>query len=256
MVRLVAIASAAIVVVVVGVGCDARLGHPAGTSADSNNPGGSNDSGGGSGDAGGSGAAACATGRVVYLEFEGATLAQTNTASDATQSKAVWMGVASATLPKFRPNAADRATQIADVVNLIKQKLSVAPEITVVTTRPAAGPYFMIGFGGVHQTVNVPYLYAVNRLDCGDTATKNDVAWVFEDSPTTQKTADFAVGSILFGLGATGTTDTNDCMCGWLTNCQPSNNACTVSPAISAAISCPNQTNPQNEVSILHSFCQ
>ena len=80
--------------------------------------------------------------------------------------------------------------------------------------------------------------------------------WVFEDTPSSQKAADFAIGAILFGLGATGTTDPGDCMCGWLTQCQASNGACTVSSSINAALSCPNQTNPQDEVAILHSFCQ
>lgn len=126
----------------------------------------------------------CASGRVLYLDFEGATLTAANTASDATQNQAVWLGVGTATLPKFRPNAGDRATQIADTVGDIRTALAAFPEIQIVTTRPATGPYFMIGFGGAHQTANVPYLYAVNRLDCNDAATKSDVAWVFEDAET------------------------------------------------------------------------
>jgi hypothetical protein len=199
--------------------------------------------------------AACASGRVVYLSFEGESLAAANGASDSTKNQAVWMGVGAATLPKFRNGVADRTTQIADVTNLIKQKLAAVPEIKIVTTRPPAGPYFMVGFGGNHTTVNVPYLYAVNRLDCGDTATKNDLAWVFDDAPTTQKVADFAVGSILFGLGATGTNDSNDCMCGWLTACQPSNNACTLGAGIATTGQCAGQ-NTEDETAILHTFCQ
>jgi len=245
----------AAVVVVLVAGCDAHLGTPAGTAIDAP-PGSSSDGPGGSSpDAPGS-SAACANGRVVFLDFEGETLTQATGASDATQNMAVWMGVGSATLPKFRDGVAGRAGQISQVTDLVKQKLAGIPEITVVTARPANGPYFMVGFGGAHQTVNVPYLYAVNRLDCGDAATKNDLAWVFEDAPSTQKAADFAVGSILFGLGATGTNDVNDCLCGWLTACQPANAACTISSSVTAALSCPNQTNPQDEVAILHTFCQ
>jgi hypothetical protein len=247
----------ALAVAVLALGCDARLGPTVGETADASpngvDPDAAMTDNNGSADA--APLQACANGRVVYLEFEGATLTQASSASDATQNQAVWMGVGQATLPGFRPNAADRAAQIAEVTDLVKQKLAGIPEITIVTTRPATGPYVMIGFGGVHQTVNVPYLYAVNRLDCGDAA-KSDLAWVFEDTPTTQKAADFAVGSILFGLGATGTTSSNDCMCGWLTQCQPSNGACTLSSSIDAALSCPNQTNPQDEVALLHTFCQ
>ena len=238
--------------------CDARLGPMSSSNSDVDAAGGgsNNDASSSTTTDAPTSSAACANGRVVYLEFEGVALAQASGASDATKNKAVWLGVASATLTKFRPNATDRTQQIADVTSLVKQKLANIPQVTVVTTRPAAGPYFMVGFGDVHTTANVPYLYAVNRLDCGDSATKSDLAWVFEDAPTTQKAADFAVGSILFGLGATGTNDVNDCMCGWLTPCQPSNTPCTLGTAETASLQCPNQTNPQNEVQILQNFCQ
>jgi hypothetical protein len=244
-----------VVLCVLAAGCNARLGAASQVGDDQYVD--ANGSGSGSGSGQHDAAVPlCATGRQVYLEFEGATITQAQNASDATQSKAVWMGVASATMTKFRPNAADRATQIQDVVDRIKGKLAAFPEIQVVTTRPAAGPYVMIGFGDVHQTVNVPYLYAVNRLDCGDQKTKNDLAWVFEDVPNTRVAADTAVGSILFGLGATGTTNPDDCMCGWLTQCQSSNNACTLGTSVNAALSCNGQTNPQNEVAIMQTFCQ
>ncbi len=241
-------------------GCNARLGPNGavtGGDPDAAGPGGDAGSGSGSGTVTPPDAAApaCASGRVVYLDFEGATLTQASTASDATQNQAVWMGVGTATLPKFRPNAADRATQISDTVTKFEAALAAYPAIQVVTTRPAAGPYFMIGFGGAHQTVNVPYLYAVNRLDCGDTATKNDLAWVFEDAESPQRAANFALGALLFGLGATGTTSSNDCMCGWLTNCSATNNACTFSTSINAASGCSGVNNPVNETTYLQNFC-
>ena len=190
----------------------------------------------------------------MYLDFGGETLTQA-AASDSTANQAIWMGVASATLPKFRPTAADRMGQIQTIVDQVKQQLSVAPTIEVVTTRPAAGPYVLIGFGGDQSMVSVPYTYAVNHLDCGDTV-KNDVGWIFEATPTTQAAANFAVGAIAFGLGVTGTTDTNDCMCGWLTSCSAAATVCTFSTSITAELDCPNETNPQNEVAALDNFCQ
>ncbi|HET9992415.1 MAG TPA: hypothetical protein VFQ65_27975 [Kofleriaceae bacterium] len=250
------------VLVLLLVGCQAHLGGQAvgGNDDVDANGGGGGGGGGGSGsgsNAGGldagSGAAACASGRVVFLEFEGATLTQAAT-SDATANKAVWLGVGSATMPQFRPGASDRATQIADTVADIKTARSGFPDIQVVTTRPAAGPYFMIGFGGAHQTVNVPYTGAVNRLDCGDTATKNDLAYVFESVSSPQVAANLAVGALLFGLGATGTTNPNDCMCGWLTNCQANTSACTISTNITAASGC-NVPNPVDETTFLGKFC-
>jgi len=249
------------------VGCQAHLGGQAGggnEDVDASTGGGG---GGGGGSAGGSGsgsnagsgsgsgsAATCASGRVLYLEFEGATLTQAATASDATTNKAVWLGVSTATMPQFRPNAGDRATQIAATVADIKTALAGFPDIEVVTTRPATGPYFMIGFGGAHQTVNVPYTGAVNRLDCGDTATKSDLAWVFESAQSPQVAANLAVGALLFGLGATGTTNPNDCMCGWLSNCSQNTTACTISTSITAISGC-NTPNPVDETQFLAKFC-
>ncbi|MEO6774287.1 MAG: hypothetical protein ABI467_14925 [Kofleriaceae bacterium] len=242
------------------LGCQARLGGNAigdHAGVDASGGGGGGGGGGSGSNAGGgldAGTAACASGRVLFLEFEGATLTQAATASDATANQAVWLGVDSATLPKFRPGASDRTTQISDTVADIKTALAGFPDIAVVTTRPAAGPYFMIGFGGAHQTADVPYTYAVDRLDCGDAATKSDLAWVFEAAESPQRAANLALGAFLFGLGATGTTDPDDCMCGWLTNCDASNNACTISKNITAATGC-NTPNPVDETTFLAKFC-
>ena len=195
----------------------------------------------------------CGNGRVIYLNFEGASLTRANT-SDATQDYAVWMGQATGTLAQFRPGAGDRTTQIDDTVTAFKTGIAGHPDIQVVTTKPTIGPFFEIGFGGDASNVSVPYLYAVDRLDCGDTATKSDIGWVFEAAESPQRAANFALGALLFGLGATGTTNSNDCMCGWLTNCQASNNACTFSTSITAATGC-NVPNPVNETTYLDHFC-
>lgn len=202
---------------------------------------------------------ACPSGRVVYLNFDGATLTQAS-ASDATQNAAVWVGQSSGqatgTLGQWRPNATDRATQIQEVVTGLTTKFAaIAPTITFVTSRPATGPYVMIGFGGSKTDVGVPYTDAINRLDCGDTTTKSDVGWVFEavDTPTHAVTA--AAGAIAFGMGATGTTDPDDCMCGWLTSCTSSGNPCTFSATANAQLDCPGETDPQNDVALLQTFC-
>jgi hypothetical protein len=202
-------------------------------------------------------ASLCPTGRVVFLNFDGDTLTQA-AASDATQDQAIWVGMSggatTATMTKFRPTAGDRTTQIQDVVTSLQGIFSGVPEIAFVTTRPAAGPYVMIGFGGTMGQAGVPYTGAVNHLDCGD-SNKNDVGWVFESASTTTIAANFAAGAIAFGLGATGTTDPNDCMCGWLTSCQASGNACSFSATAQAELDCPNETDPQNDVAILQAFC-
>jgi hypothetical protein len=199
-------------------------------------------------------ASACFNGRRVYLNFDGDKL--TKGPSDATTDHAVWLGVTTATVPKFHANSATRTQDIQTVIDLINDKLGTFP-ISVVTQRPASGPYVMVVFGGDRTIVGTQYNYAVNNLDCGD-GVKSDVAWVSDTIPTLQKTADFAVGSIAYGIGLTGTHDPNDCMCGWANGCQqPNNSACTLGMAINADLKCNGQTNPQNEVAAFQqAFCQ
>jgi hypothetical protein len=251
--------------------CNARLGASVGASSgdDDSSSSDANSSGGGGGgnvDAPTSitppmdapaDANTCPTGRVVFLNFDGDTITKA-AASDATADAAIWVGLSNnattATMTEFRPTAADRTTQIQSVVTALQSIFSGVPEVRFVTTRPAAGPYVMIGFGGTMGQAGVPYTGAVNHLDCGDT-NKNDLGWVFESASTTTQAANLAAGAIGFGLGATGTTDPNDCMCGWLTQCQSSGNACSFSATADADIECPTQTNPQNDIAILEAFC-
>jgi hypothetical protein len=201
---------------------------------------------------------ACPSGRVVFLNFGGDTLTR-SAESDATADTASWVGMSSdqttGTLPEWRPTASDRTSQIATVVDELEAKFStIAPTMQFVTTRPATGPYVMIGFGGSQNNVGVPYTTAVNHLDCGD-ANMNDVGWVFENVTDATSVVNFAAGAIGFGMGLTGTTDSNDCMCGWLTDCQASGAACTFSSAANAQIACAGETDPQDDTAILANFC-
>jgi hypothetical protein len=197
-------------------------------------------------------------GRVVFLNFGGDTVAR-SAQGDARADSAAWVGLstgqASATMAEWRPTASDRASQIAEVVAELQARFStIAPTMQFVTTRPTAGAYVMIGFGGSMQAAGVPYTGAVATLDCGD-ANKNDVGWVFESTTSPTMVVNYAAGAIGYSMGATGTTDSNDCMCGWLTSCQPSGNACTFSSAANAQLACAGQTDPQDDVGLLASFC-
>jgi len=127
--------------------------------------------------------------------------------------------------------------------------------ITVVTDRPASGPYVMILFGGTQSGVGTNFGFAQNTLDCGD-GTKSDVGWVSDTVPSLQLVANFAIGAVGFGLGLTATTDTNDCMCGWGNNCQQSGAACTLSTNIAAKADCPNQTTENEVAAFQQAFCQ
>jgi hypothetical protein len=247
-------------------GCGAQLGSNSNAqqTVDADTSSGSNNNGGGSGvvidapltspDA--PAASACPNNRVVYLRFEGATLTQA--ATDSTHDHAAWIGVATATVPPFQPNLANRTTQIQTIVDGVKSRLAGTP-ITVVTSRPASGPYVMIVLGGTNQDVGSSYTYATSDHDCGDLV-KNDVGWV-SDAPSLSYVPDLIIGTIGWGLGLQGTSDPNDCMCGWANNCSSASGACTLSASIATTSSsnnttCPNE-NPQNEVAAFSTlFCQ
>jgi hypothetical protein len=200
----------------------------------------------------------CSNGRVVYLNFEGATLADA-LQSDATQNLASWMTIAQGTAPKYKAAAADRDQIIQAVAGGVRQQLSSFP-ITVVTQRPAAGPYVMIVFGGVASQVGSRFGGAVNELDCGD-ARKSDVAWISDNIAPTQRVVNFAVGAIGFGIGLTATTNPLDCMCGW-------DNACTADQTVPCRLSqtiardpaanqvCPGLTTQDEAAAFDAAFCR
>jgi hypothetical protein len=250
-------------------GCAAQLGG--GDNGGNNNSidasNGSNGSGNNNPDAGvqpqtdGSMNAACPNNRKVYLEFNGVTIARAAT-SDAVNNQASWIS-ANATVPPWHQGSGTRTADIATIVAGVKSRLAGTP-IDVVTTRPAAGPYVMIVFGGDNTnnggTVGTIYGGATNEHDCGDLV-KSDLGWV-SDGPSVSYAQDLAIGAIGWGLGLNGTNEPTDCMCAWANNCSSASGACTLSASIatttslSPATTCPNQ-NPQNEVAAFSTkFCQ
>jgi hypothetical protein len=257
MVRLLAIAA------LVLAGCEARLGEGVGSSSVDASGGDGSDSGGGSNDAALSvdAAPACATGRKVYLNFDGVTITRAAN-SDSTMNLARWLTNTSAAVPPWRQGSATRVADILAIVDGVEQRLAMTP-IEVVTTRPGAGPYVMIVFGGANLntggTVGTQYAFATSYHDCND-GTKNDLGWV--SNMTGQNNsfiADIAVGAIGWGLGLDGTTDPTGCMCGWANGCSSAPGACTLSSSITTSITngetvCTNGT--QNEVAAFTTgFC-
>ena len=248
-----------LVLLLLVAGCGAELGSNSNNQSVVDAPNGGSNNNGGSVDApvnSPDAAPACPNGRVVYLSFEGETL--TNAATDATRNTAAWIGVATATVPAFRPGLANRATEIQTIVDGVRSRLAGTP-IQVVTTRPAAGPYVMIVLGGTNQIVGSNYTYATSDHDCGDTV-KSDVGWV-SDAPSLSYVPDLIVGTIGWGLGLQGTNDTGDCMCGWANSCSSNPGACSLSASIATTTSSGNTTcagqNPQDEVAAFSTqFCQ
>ena len=203
-------------------------------------------------------APACANGRVVFLNFDGVTLTQ-GSPSDATQNRARWMNIGQGTAPRYKTAAANRLQLIQDVTDGVRAQLSSFP-VTVVTQRPATGPYVMIVLGGVASQVGSNYGSAVNQLDCGDAA-KSDVAWISDNVGPTQRVVNNAVGAIGFGLGLTATLDPLGCMCSWANGCPPDNSvACRLSPMINrdpnATQTCAGLTTQDEVATFTAAFCQ
>ncbi|MBA3538357.1 MAG: hypothetical protein H0T79_01900 [Deltaproteobacteria bacterium] len=204
-------------------------------------------------------APACSNGRVVYLNFEGQSLQQA-AASDAPTNRAAWMTTLAGTAPAYHAGSANRSAEIEAIVTGVRSQLASFP-ITVVTTRPASGPYVMVVFGGTANNVGSAYGAAVNKLDCGD-AVKSDVAWIADAVTPTQRVVNFAVGAVGFGLGLTATSVSTDCMCGWANSCVSDNSvACTLTSQIArdpAAMQlCPGAAATQDEpAAFAAAFCQ
>lgn len=236
--------------------CHAELADISNTSPDADPGGGGG--GGGIDAAVGIDAPACANGRVVYLNFTGQALTAAAT-SDATLNRASWMQIQTGAAPIYRSGSANRLADIMAITDGVKLQLSQFP-VTVVTTRPVAGPYVMIVFGGTAQQVGSRFGGAVNILDCGDTA-KSDVAWIADAVTPNQRVINFAIGAIGFGLGLTATSDPNDCMCGWDNQCTSNNTqACKLGGPIArdpaANQRCAGLTTQDEPATFSTAFCQ
>jgi hypothetical protein len=204
-------------------------------------------------------AAPTCSSRVVYLNFEGQTL-QDALASDATLNRASWLNKATGTATPFLQGNGNRAQIITDITTGVRSALSQFP-ITVVTQRPATGPYVMIVYGGNATDVGSNYGFAVNELDCNESE-KSDVAWISNNYTTTLRHVNTTIGAIGFGLGLTATNDVNDCMCGWANGCiKDHSQPCTLSTNIArdpnAQQTCQGVGATQNEVAAFTAaFCQ
>src|SRR5512143_2148292 len=117
--------------------CGAQLDESVGSNSNGGTDAGSNGSNGsnGSTDGGSSPDAAvtCASGRAVYLDFDGVTITQ-GSPSDSTQNRASWLTNTSAAVPPYHSGSGTRATDIQTIIDGVKSRLSTTP-INVVTTR-------------------------------------------------------------------------------------------------------------------------
>lgn len=196
----------------------------------------------------------CSNGRIIFLNFEGVSLTLA-AASDAVNNRINWFN--NINIPKFRANDVNRATLITDITTRARANLAQFP-VTIVTTRPAAGPYIMVTFGGPRSMFNTTFP-AVSGPNCGDAA-KSGVGWIADDV-TAQQGANLVVSVAGISIGLTGVTESQprDCLCGWGgATCVPDQTqACVLSTAVLRDQRCPNEAASQNEVASFNkAFCE
>lgn len=196
---------------------------------------------------------ACQPRMPVYLNFEGQTLTQG--APDATANTAPWLAQSSVTVPAFAAGAPDRAQQIATLTAAFVETL--APSgVQIVTTRPAAPPYAMLIIGGALGTFGGASSGGFGIFDCMQQAT-HDIGWIADGQPP-QYTANLGAGILGMGVGLTGTTDPQDCMCGWGPPCALTLSRCSFGTAVGRdTATCPALPATQNELATLRAtYCQ
>lgn len=202
--------------------------------------------------------AVCSNGRVVYLHFGGLTLNRADGGqTDAAQNRADWLAVNSANVPPYKQGDGNRDAEIQEITAAIRLTLGAFP-ITVVTDRPAAGPYHMVVFGGNSSALgNNNNVGALSAYDC-ENRVRNNVVWIGERFQP-RDSADYAVGGIGLALGLAGTLEPSDCMCGWGNTCMPPMNAaCTLSSQIVNDGRCNGNTRKsQDEIAAFRKeFCE
>jgi hypothetical protein len=176
----------------------------------------------------------------LYLNTEGVSV--TAGADDATMNKSSIIG-APATLMPFLVGAAGRDTRLAEIATQIETTL--APYgVTVVTTRPATGPYDMVVVTddtGAKLTPSLASAGSITPTTCNSAASV--VSFIFPvaftgTSPAQVRNlvANQAIAIFANNAGVPISTTTGDCMCYVASSCvAPSENAiCTIGGATTA----------------------
>jgi len=168
----------------------------------------------------------------LFLNVDGATVKPG--ADDATTDASSIVSASTTFAPWFA-NDADRTTKIQGVVATISATLS-PYDITVVTTRPAAGPYHEILVTDDVATkihTGFDFVFALTSTNCNQAPSV--MAFVFPTNENPNEASrityveDFAIGYFGFLNGLPATKKTSDCMCLLDINCGQS--ACTIGGA-------------------------
>ncbi|MDQ3365643.1 MAG: hypothetical protein M3680_09455 [Myxococcota bacterium] len=152
----------------------------------------------------------------LFLQFEGQTV--TRGENDATQNTARWVaqGRPTATIPAWRPMAADRAAHIETVTCRVREALYPF-DVDVVTTRPSSGDYEMVVIGGSSADLgHAQGISGFSGVDC-ENSNVRDIAWVadrIESGALEPALVANNIGGVVgVGNGLDASSDPANCMC-------------------------------------------
>lgn len=165
--------------------------------------------------------------RTVYLNFEAVDLMQGGDDAPTNHSSIL---VAAQTVPAWRPTDPDRESLIAQIQMQVSARLGTRG-YDIVTTRPAAGGYMMIVFGGESQALTGQAGYSSIAPQRCASGLPNGIAFVFASAidpmgtlPFQEANSAIAMVGILKSI-PTSTGNREDCMCisgtcaGWTGGC-------------------------------------
>ncbi len=163
----------------------------------------------------------------VFLNFDGARLTK-DYPNDATADISLYVRPPGVTIPPWRDGLPARAASVAAITQRIRGLL--APyDIDVVSTRPAAGTYNMIVFGGQARD-----LFGAGTMDMvpgADCAPQPDISFVTETATNDDVAASLAVGALATTHHIPQTVARGDCLCFDGDACRPLTGLCTIGAA-------------------------
>lgn len=200
------------------------------------------DDGGAAPDASVDGAAARST--VLFLNFDGAALTR-GIPDDPAANVSSLIRPEGATVPPWRDGEPGRTTSVATIAAGVRSVL--APyDIVVVTTRPLAGPYDMILFGGHARD-----LFGAGPIDVhggGDCTFDNpDISFVTESVTDDEVAANLAIGAFAHAHDLPRIASAAHCNCEPAGSCLPyTGDLCVIGGAgtMTTGTRCPDATWP------------
>jgi hypothetical protein len=157
----------------------------------------------------------------LYLNFEGATLQPSPNGQDDATMNITHRVTAQRVVPPFIAANPNRATIIAGIVAQVKSTLAFW-DIDVVTTRPLAGDYAMVVFGGDSQSIIGQANQTTSfTFDCG-ADNQRDLALVYDAAFTSLNAvgvANITLRIVGTNVGMETVTTQGDCMCSPAASC-------------------------------------